>query len=301
MSKISEEFLEIMIKTYGKGVNDWVQKLPDLISECEHKFGIKIEKSFDNLSYNYVAEGTKDDRSVVLKLSFLKEDLEKEVRVLKAFQGRSVVEVIEYDEVLGALLMEQVVPGNALTSVGNDQEEVEIFCQVFEDLHSPKLKVTDDYTSISRWFEGIKRYRKNYGSNGVIKEAAIGRAEELLEGLVQTTEASVLIHGDLHQGNILRDHKGEWKVIDPKGIVGDIHFETIQYLLNHIDREGDPDKVLKRRIKQMSDCLNLDKYRIVKWGIVRGILEACWAIENGNSCRNGLDIFERFNRLLTTI
>ncbi|MFL2079777.1 hypothetical protein [Marinilactibacillus psychrotolerans] len=110
MSKISEEFLEIMIKNFGEGVNDWVQKLPDLISECEHKFGIKIEKPFDNLSYNYVAEGTKDDRSVVLKLSFLKEDLEKEVRVLNAFQGRSVVEVIEYDEGLGALLMEQVVP-----------------------------------------------------------------------------------------------------------------------------------------------------------------------------------------------
>ncbi|MFL2077162.1 hypothetical protein [Marinilactibacillus psychrotolerans] len=101
MSKVSEEFLEMMIKTYGKTVSDWVQKLPVLIAECELKFVIKIEKSFENLSYNYVAEGTKDDRSVVLKLSFLKEDLEKEVRVLNAFQGRSVVEVIEYDEVLG--------------------------------------------------------------------------------------------------------------------------------------------------------------------------------------------------------
>lgn len=101
LSKVSEEFLEMMIKTYGKTVSDWVQKLPVLIAECELKFGIKIEKSFENLSYNYVAEGTKDDRSVVLKLSFLKEDLEKEVRVLNAFQGRSVVEVIEYDEVLG--------------------------------------------------------------------------------------------------------------------------------------------------------------------------------------------------------
>lgn len=107
----------------------------------------------------------------------------------------------------------------------------------------------------------------------------------------------MLIHGDLHHENILQNGDGGWAVIDPKGIIGDVYFETIQYLLNYVDRDGDCDTVLSRRVAIISERLSLDRSRIARWGIARGVLEACWAVEGGADWKEGIDISERFTRL----
>ncbi|WP_208559496.1 hypothetical protein [Marinilactibacillus kalidii] len=48
----------------------------------------------------------------------------------------------------------------------------------------------------------------------------------------------------------------------------------------------------------MSSQLNLNRERMIKWGIVRGMLEACWALESSGDFKNGLEIMERFKRQL---
>ena len=97
-------------------------------------------------------------------------------------------------------------------------------------------------------------------------------AEERLEYLIATTSENLLLHGDLHHDNILRQGEEKWAVIDPKGIIGDIHFDTIQYLLNYEDRGGDCEQVLRNRIANMADRLGLDPRRIAMWGVARGVL-----------------------------
>ncbi len=93
----------------------------------------------------------------------------------------------------------------------------------------------------------------------------VERARDTLAELVSSTGESVLLHGDLHHDNILLrgapDGAVEWAVIDPKGIVGDVHFDVIQYLLNHP---------------------------------ARGVLEACWSLKNGGDWSEGIRIAHRF-------
>ncbi|MFC6463535.1 aminoglycoside phosphotransferase family protein [Marinilactibacillus sp. GCM10026970] len=299
MTKIPENFKEIMVKNYGSKVENWVNALPNLLSKSEEIFNIHHLRPFEDLSYNYVADGMVGHLPVVLKLSFEKEALKREKDVLKAFEGRGTVRVLDYNEKLGALLLEKVVPGKSLANMGEDQKEVKQFCQVFKRLHQTQVNVNSEgVPTLVEWFAALKRYREIEGTTGDIPEEEMTLAEILLEELIQTTIDPVLMHGDLHHGNILENQGGGWKVIDPKGLFGDIHFETIQYLLNYIDRQGDPDIVLERRIQWMSSYLNLDQMRIIKWGVVRGILEACWALENGEDLDKGLEITNRFRRRL---
>ncbi|WP_438445393.1 aminoglycoside phosphotransferase family protein [Gorillibacterium sp. sgz5001074] len=299
MKRIPDNFHEKMVSVYGSHVEEWVRSLPQLIAKSEAHFGIKVEAPFDNLSYNYIAHGVnREGKAIVLKLSFMKDDLAKEMRTLTAFEGKGAVQVIEWNDELGAAVLERAIPGTPLSATVDDRVATEIFCEVFRRLRSPFVGDDGDFHTMRKWFGGIARYRNRFGSNGPLPEHWVVRAEEALEELLTTTTESVLIHGDLHHGNILRKGDDDWVVIDPKGIMGDIYFETIQFLLNYVDRDGDCDTVLIRRVEMMSERLGLDRSRIAQWGIARGVLEACWAIEGRADWKEGIDISVRFAKLL---
>lgn len=296
---IPDNFHEKMVIVYGSRVEEWVRSLPDLIKKSEAQFGIKIEAPFENLSYNYIARGISGEgKPVVLKLSFEKDDFAKEMRTLTAFAGRGAVRVIEQKDDLGAAVLEHVLPGTPLSATIDDTEATEVFCEVFRRLRSPYAAEDGDYQTMRNWFDAFVRYRNRFGTEGPLPEHWVVRAEETLEELLRTTTETVLLHGDLHHENILQDGEDGWSVIDPKGIIGDVYFETLQYLLNYVDRDGDCDTVLIRRVAIISERLSLERNRIARWGIARGVLEACWAVEDGTNWKAGIDISERFARLL---
>lgn len=122
------------------------------------------------------------------------------------------------------------------------------------------------------------------------------RALAYLNDLSASTHRPILLHGDLHHDNILR-HQHAWVVIDPKGIIGDLHFDVMQYLLKNPGRGGDAMRVLRRPVATIEDRLSLEKERIAMWGIAKGLLDACWALRDGGDWRRGLHTAGRFERL----
>ncbi|SEO14798.1 aminoglycoside phosphotransferase family protein [Paenibacillus sp. OV219] len=302
MTLIPEDFNAKMLASHGSRVEGWTQSLPELIARSEAQFGIKAEAPFNNLSFNYIAHGTNEaGKPIVLKLAFLKDELAQEMRTMNAYAGRGVVQVLALDEELGAAVLERAVPGTPLSTMLDDNKATVIFCEMLGQLRRPFEGEVGHFQTIRRWFEGIVRYRSRFSGDteGPLPEHWVVRAEELLEEMIATTTETVLLHGDLHHQNILQQGDDGWAVIDPKGIVGDVHFETLQYLLNYKDRGGDYDTVLRRRVAIMTERLGLEHRRIALWGIVRGVLEACWSIEDGDeNWQEGIDISERFAKLL---
>ncbi|MBO7743540.1 phosphotransferase [Paenibacillus sp. MWE-103] len=299
MTRIPEDFHAKMMSVYGTRAEEWVRSLPDLIAKSEAQFGIKAEAPFDNLSYNYIAHGMNGEgKPIVLKLAFEKDELAREMRTLSAFAEKGAVHVLDRNDELGAAVLERAIPGTPLSAVTDDNAATAIFCEAFARLRGPFAGEEADFRTLRRWFEAFVRYRSRFGTDGPLPEHWMVRAEETLEELLGTTAETVLLHGDLHHENILRYGDGGWAVIDPKGIIGDIYFETLQYLLNYVDRDGDCDTVLSRRAAIMSDRLGLDRGRIARWGIARGVLEACWAVEDGADWKEGIGLSERFMKLL---
>ncbi|MDG0791178.1 aminoglycoside phosphotransferase family protein [Cohnella ginsengisoli] len=305
MIAIPEPFLNRMNELHGEQGLVWAKALPELIHDCASRFGLVPEAPFPNLSYNFLLRALRSDgKPVVLKASFMKDELSREVSALRAYEGRGAIRVLEENEEWGVALLERVEPGTPLSAIEDDARATNVFCDVCRRLHLPAT--TDaPYPSMKRHFAAIERYRErisNGNAEAPLPESWMENAEECLTYLVATTSENVLLHGDLHHENILLQGESQWAVIDPKGIVGDIHFETIQYLLNYEDRGGGRGQVLHNRISIMAERLELDSRRIAMWGIARGVLEACWTIEDGGTdWQRGIEISERFAKYLNKI
>ncbi|RAP75686.1 aminoglycoside phosphotransferase family protein [Paenibacillus montanisoli] len=302
MIVIPEPFVERMRELHGEQGVGWSKALPGLIKDCASRFDFRPEEPFSNLSYNFVLRAKlSDGKPAVLKLSFMKDELSREVHALRAFEGRGAVHVLEADEEMGVALLEGVNPGTPLSAIEDDTHATEIFCNVFRRLHLPAPS-GQLYPIMKQHFAAIERYRERFDDADLtapLPESWVENAEECLSYLISTTSENLLLHGDLHHENIIRQGEEQWAVIDPKGIIGDIHFDTIQYLLNYEDRGGDCEQVLRRRIAIMAEELGLDPRRIAMWGVVRGVLEACWTIEDGGSdWHRGIQITERFAQCL---
>jgi streptomycin 6-kinase len=94
----------------------------------------------------------------------------------------------------------------------------------------------------------------------------------------------VLLHGDLHQDNILAATRRPWLAIDPKGVVGEPAYETAACLHNpqpQLLNMPQPGRVLARRVDQLAEELNLDRARVRGWGLAQAVLAAWWGVEDG--------------------
>ncbi|HLH71723.1 MAG TPA: aminoglycoside phosphotransferase family protein [Chloroflexota bacterium] len=94
---------------------------------------------------------------------------------------------------------------------------------------------------------------------------------------------SVLLHGDLHQGNILSAEREPWLAIDPKGVVGEPICETGPLLLNKLPPRLDSAqtrRLLARRVDQLAEELGVDRDRLRAWGVIRAVMSAFWSLED---------------------
>jgi streptomycin 6-kinase len=114
-------------------------------------------------------------------------------------------------------------------------------------------------------------------------EKLVGEAEALLEELVLSEGEPVLLHGDLHQENILSAGRRTWLAIDPKGVVGEAAYDTAALLHNPVGalHAPDPKGLLERRLDVLSGELGLDRARVRAWGLAQAVLAAYWGLEDG--------------------
>lgn len=107
------------------------------------------------------------------------------------------------------------------------------------------------------------------------------RAQRLLAGLWPSNRTDVLLHGDLHHGNIVSAARGPWLCIDPKGYVGDPAFEAGAFLVDPLDvvrgHHGLPG-LLARRLAVLSAELGLGEDRLAGWAYVRAVTAEVWNV-----------------------
>jgi streptomycin 6-kinase len=99
----------------------------------------------------------------------------------------------------------------------------------------------------------------------------------LLDDLTEPRDDDILIHADLHPGNVLRSGDS-WKVIDPHGVFGERHAD-IWGLLDPLV-PGLPDDPAAaslsawQRLRSYAEAAGLDPERAGAWVRLRGLTEA---------------------------
>lgn len=277
--KYSKHFIEAVKNTWGDTGASWLEKLPDLVVFFQEKWKLKDLRLSPHLSHNLILFAIQGGVPVVLKLSLPGKDFEQEVRVLKIFGGQGVVKLLDFDLKNGGMLQEAVLPGTHLKKLFPDEEEqtISIAVGLMRQIHAVKLDAeASNLPKIESWLASL---HANYPD---IPNELMMRARSLASDLIKSQGAPVLLHGDLHHDNILKN-KDDWMAIDPKGVIGEPAYEVGAFIRNPLP-ELFENKHIKEIISKRFDCfsalLGVDRQRLINWSFVQAVLAACWACED---------------------
>lgn len=100
------------------------------------------------------------------------------------------------------------------------------------------------------------------------------KARRVRDELISTDHKTVLLQGDLHHDNILKNGDS-WVVIDPKRFIGDSVYEVAAFIRNPIPDLLSSDGVLdivNNRIISFAKILGYQNSRIINWCFVQAVL-----------------------------
>ncbi len=279
--KLPDAFQRTIASVHGERGRAWLAKFDDLVVYCEHVYGLRVRRAYE-LTYNYVAAVTlPDGTEAALKLCVPNAESRSEEQAMRFFDGRGAARVLASEPERGILLMEQVRPGHTLHALTDDDAAMRAAAGVMKRLWKPAPPEPHSFPSVARWTKGLERLRQAYGGGtGPLPERLVALAEGTFERLLATAGTPLLLHGDLHHGNILAGEREPWLAIDPKGVIGEAEYETCALLTNNLPADGRLD-LLRERANVLAAELGLNRKRIVQWAMSFGVLSAWWCLEDG--------------------
>jgi len=284
--------VHLFFKEEGKA---WLRKLPDLIRFCEDKWSLTMEEPY-SLSVNYVAPAiTKDDKEVVVKICIPGEGFLDELETLRLFKDQGIASLIDFDRENGIFILDKVSPGHTLAELSDHKEACRHAANVMRNLTIPVPAQTRLPTTKAREENLLETVNQNPDGYGPFSKDTLEKALKVFTYLNRTTEQFWVLHGDFHHYNVLASGEATWTAIDPKGLIGEIEYDLIQYMLNKLPDQGVHD-IIKTRVEVFTEELNLDQERLILWGYCHTVLATSWTVDDDGSYEDGfyqgVNIFE---------
>ncbi|MDG5472138.1 aminoglycoside phosphotransferase family protein [Jeotgalibacillus sp. ET6] len=297
--ELHPEFLKaVRLYAKEKGEN-WLAELPVLIQYAEEKWELDVKEPYV-LSINYVAPAvTKDGTKVVVKLCMPDHDgFKDELNALREFNGKGMVQLLDWDEEKRILLLENISPGISLANIKENEEACRIAARVMKSLALPAPSETSIPTMEGRKRSLEKIMVEHPEGVGPISFPVLSKALTLFSDLLHTAGPSFVLHGDFHHFNVLLSGKEEWVAIDPKGLIGEIEYDLVQFLLNCLPEEN-LEVFTQKRVKIFTEELDLNEERLLQWGFCHAVLATAWSVdEDGGDSEGFYRMIEVFERLI---
>jgi streptomycin 6-kinase len=254
----------------------WLQHLPDIAGECAHRWSLRLGEPFHLAHVSYVAPvELHDGTPAVLKINFPEPESEHEADALGHWDGEGAVRLLgRYDE-RRALLVERCRPGTRLWETRDGDDVTRIVAGVLRRLWKPPR---DGHPfrplaeAAASWAdelpEGWERLGRPY------EEALLTEALAFLREAGPAKGEQVVLHQDLHGGNVLAAQREPWLAIDPKPLAGEREFDTASFLRDRRwELRSDPDAGarVRRRLDLLASELGLDRDRMRGWGIAHAL------------------------------
>jgi len=223
--------------------------------------------------------GCCDDQQIVLKISRRFGDEWQTGRVLRAFDGATMVRSLKYID--GAVLLERIVPGNPLTDLvvaSDDDAATDVLAALMASLN--KTPPLDGCASVKDLAGGFDRYLQSDDTR--IPRSLVIEARDTYRNLCQSQTDCRLLHGDLHHANVLWDARRGWVAIDPKGVIGEAEYEIGAVLRNPMEQPElfASSEIIERRIERFRTKLQLDLDRVRRWAFAQAVLSTIWEWED---------------------
>ncbi len=256
-------------KARAAGAEDWLERLPALVSSLEADWSIAVGRPYGGGSEAFVVEATlADGTPAVLKVLVpgAGNDPSNEATVLRLVAGDGCPALYQYDDDRGALLMERL--GRPMYELGLPlSRRLEILCATASRIWRPapdcglptgaeKARWLADF--IVMLWEDLDHPCSERAVDHALTLAR--RREEAHRG-----ERAVLVHGDVHQLNALQSDGG-FKLVDPDGLLAEAEYDL------GVLMRGDPVELLAGdpfdRARWLATRTGLDPLATWEWGVV---------------------------------
>ncbi|MDE5060731.1 APH(6) family putative aminoglycoside O-phosphotransferase [Wolbachia endosymbiont of Drosophila nikananu] len=228
---------------------------------------------------SYLRPVLHDGASAMLKITD-DPDEQRGNSLMALWAGHGAASVIKYDQ--NAILLERAVTGESLVNIvyaGNDDIATRHICCVAAVLHSQHVIPDIKMRTLEDWFSDLLTLPLQ-------SEDWLISCARQADSLLRQQNENVILHGDLHHGNIVNFGIEDWRAIDPKGLFGERTAEYATLFLNpDLADEHRPyatlQKNFERRLRVVSACAGVEPVRLLKWIHAWSGLSAVWFIEEG--------------------
>ncbi|MDQ7810356.1 aminoglycoside phosphotransferase family protein [Amycolatopsis sp. A133] len=256
----------------------WCDALPDLVARLSTKWGLTVrEARAGNTGRTLLCTGPGGDLRV-LKLTPDPEVARLEFTGLSAWAGCSrVVQVLDADLDVNAILLEGLVPGTELTGRNVPWAEVG---ELLNQLHAvePPRGLRRLAEGIEFIFDLSERRRRESPAAGHLSAGVLAKGRERAAALAASGPVT-LIHGDLHPANVLDAGPGRGAVaIDPRPALGDPALDAIDFVFVPMAAGGTIDDGIAALAPHVA---GFDADRVRAWCVAMAPLVALPSLRRG--------------------
>jgi streptomycin 6-kinase len=246
----------------------------DDLQAAVERWSLTLGEPYEQGLAGYTARATLPDGTpAVLKLVHPHRESEHEADALELWDGDGAVRLLARDETGYVLLLERCEPGTPLSQLGADgalDVMIDLLPRLWRPIGEPFHALADE----AAWWACYLPER--WSGDRAPLEAAL----EAIRTLSPTQGEQVLLHQDLHAGNVLAARREPWLVIDPKPLAGEREF-AVAPIIRSVG--GQTKRDLIHRWDRLTSELGLDRERARGWTIAQAV---AWTEGSAYAARN---------------
>lgn len=298
MTDLPEEYVDGVRILLRNQADAWLAELPGQVKRLLDEWNLRPEEPDEppmhGLCAVVVPVTTADGERAVLKVGVTGPDNQPEAEALRRWNGRGAVRLLRSTPILegvrgvdhngdwyatSALLLERLDDERLLEDVEHERGAAVIgglLRRLAIPLDRDALVLVKQNDTTARWVTELPERWEHQG--GPFDRRLLDLAVDTCRNL--RVEQALLVHGDLHQANVLASAREPWLAIDPKGMAGEPEFDVVPALRNCWDNlvaTGDTRRALLRRQAIIVEAGELDYERARLWSQARAVDDLLWA------------------------
>ncbi|MDD4494238.1 MAG: aminoglycoside phosphotransferase family protein [Eubacteriales bacterium] len=273
-----------LIKHFGQ---EFYQKVSADIKTYSEKWHLEIEELVDYFSVNCIFKcKSAQFGNCILKIGRPSKWTIAEFQTLIEYSGNRFCKAFNADIDNGIILEEQINPGIRLRDEKSLIKRLSVFSELYNGLHI-ESNTAEIYPTYFDWVNRITKYmndKKEYNELYLY----MCKARDICVTLRKSYSKKLLLHGDFHHDNILLSETGQYKIIDPKGVVDDPIFDIPRFILNEFYDNNDISFVdyqnhIEKVIDYLENSLKVPSDIIKKCVFIETVMANCWNVESNES------------------
>jgi streptomycin 6-kinase len=273
-----------LVARFGEEVAAWWARLPGAIEPLAARWDLVVGEPVGRGNTSVVIRCRRGDGArAVLKLCPDPSLSRGEAQALRAWRSSGRVPALwEADVTVGALLLE-ALPDERPLSERAEPVAIGDVAGLLRALHVPPPASPREFPALSArigfiFDHWIERYRPDPAVSRVVPSERLERGRQVARELATGDGVPVLLHGDLHAGNVLDGGSARGLVaIDPRPCLGDPAFDAVDWVFWG---EDDPGAWAARRM-ELAGAIGCSSDRLRLWCAALAALLAAGRVARG--------------------